>query len=108
MTSSSHLNLVHPAPGPVSTQATPAVPDIGRDVVRAFHYCLQSQALNAEVGMDLANLMLELASLHQFAAMQKNSSTPAEAVNAHLKDCEARIAELSAALQLKLPLGQPA
>jgi hypothetical protein len=81
------------------------VPDIAKDVVRAFHYCLKEQVLEPDQAMDMASLMLELASLYQYLAMQREAQLPAEQLE-HLAQCRARVAQLSVALGVANPIGK--
>ena len=77
----------------------PSVPDIAKDVVRAFDYCLRKAVLPSEQGMDLASLMLELASLHQFMNMESSSTLSPEGQQ-HMQDCRERVRRLSKALNV--------
>lgn len=82
------------------------VPDIAQDVVRAFHYCLKEQVLAPEEAMDMATLMLELASLHQYLALQRRGELPERTAEqqAHLEQCRIRVAQLSEALGMANPI----
>lgn len=87
---------------PSSTDTAPAVPDVAKNVLRAFQYCLDSKTMNAHMGMDLATLMLELASLHQYGSLQQKNPELATAVSLHLSECRQRIEQLSDALGLNM------
>lgn len=101
------MKLIHPTPnsGPHAEQELnneSPVPDVAKNVLRAFQYCLKSEKIDAHTGMDLAALMLELASLHQYGALQQDKPELATALDLHLSECKLRIQQLSSALNLHL------
>ena len=89
---------------PSSSENATAVqlPALAKDLVKAFSYCLREEVVGADQGMELASLMLELASLHQFIALSGGREL-GETAKLHMAECRSRVEQLSKALQLDAP-----
>lgn len=75
---------------------------LAQDVARAFRYLLSSQGVCAKDGVEMARLMLELASAHQLEA-QLMAMPGSQETRQHLEECRLRATQASARLGLGAP-----
>lgn len=77
------------------------VPDIAKNLVSAFNVCLNQDIISPNSALDLATLMLELASLHQLVALQEKQGVTPENT-AYIKECKEKIDLISKSLNLNV------
>lgn len=77
------------------------VPDIAKNVVSAFNVCLNQDLITPNSALDLATLMLELASLHQLVALQEKQGVTPENT-AFIEECREKINLISKNLNLNV------
>lgn len=75
---------------------------LAQDVVRAFRYLLSSQEVRAEEGVEMARLMLELASTRQLEDHLRAQPDSDEA-RRQLQECRQRAGYLATRLGLDAP-----
>lgn len=84
------------------THDTASPPDVALHIVKAFNAALSNDALPLQDAVAVADLMLELASLHHYAGMLRKERSAD--VEQELNTCRERIVELNQSLGLELTL----